>query len=363
MILVKRPEDINKINAGKLLKMSLKNSAPLDVPTVILTPEQFKGLSNKDGKILRFSRTDMLDVLESRLKNVFNNSSYFSENQSKEIITKYLTEASEELMTQIVSNIVIPQHIQSGCVPFPFMGIKGPFAHDFNEKDYTDPKAAIVFTFCDNVDGKAYGESMMSLAPGELPEMPGTKEEWQFMLLWHEFAHTAGACEPQADKIAAIVTKQAFGKNDVIDALADQRMVTSILNYNKQINTEYYGLPLVESVDLISQTKQSEIDNVSRDTLKRIRFEKPNYQADKLRAVGNVLNQSLSDIFETVKDNKKPIRLKDLKLIRDETTNALNNNAFKGDQDSIKIAKRLILAVDRLTEGKNAYKHKKHLTL
>jgi hypothetical protein len=355
MTIFYRPNDGSENNASTILEQSLNNKAPFGIPTVTLRPEQFKDLSKNKGKVLRFSRADMLALIDNQLKDTFNNHSDLSHTQSKTIINKYLSDASEELMTQIVSNIVIPQHIQSGCIPFPFMGINGPFAHEFNKSNYSEPNAALVFTFCNDVDGKSYGESMMSLEEGSLPEMPGSKEEWQFMLLWHEYAHTTGACEPHADKIAAVITKQAFGNNNVINALADQRLVTSILNYTQHINTEYYGLPLVNNLDDVAQTQQTEIDKLTIEQLKNYRFEKYDYQADIIRKIGDILNQSLHDIFETVSSKKRPITLDNLKQIKEETQNAIDNNLFKDDLDAIRIAKRAVLALDRLTQGKKAY--------
>lgn len=350
-----RASDLSEVDPAKILEDSYRNESPFGVPTIVLKPEEFEEFSEKAGRFRKFSRTDMQDHIKARLAELFNRQSDMSQEQKDYITERYVEEAFEVVMMQIVSNLVIPQYVQSGCVTYPFRGIKGPFAHQSSQNDFENPVSGMVFTFTESIDGRTYGESAMSLAENELPEMPGSSEEWHFLLLWHEFAHTTGAAEPQADKMAAIVTRQAFARSDVIQAFADQRMVTAILNHHRDTSVSYYGLPLVENLDEVAAMPQEQIDAMDEEDIKDIRFNKHDYKADKVRAVGGRLKCAFPDIFETIRKKTQPIAMKDLIDLKQETERLVAEGTFQDDPDTCSIARRFVLAVTRLSEGKGAY--------
>ncbi len=343
------------INPAAILEDSYQNQNPFGVPTIVFRSEEFLGFSKKQGRLHRFSRADMVDHIRERLNEFFNHQSGISSPQKDNIVEQYVAEASEQVLVQIVSNLVVPQHIQSGCIPFPFKSINGPFAHQCPENDFEEAMSGLVFTFPEFVNGKAYGESMMSLSEGELPDMPGSVEEWQFLLLWHEFAHTTGAGEPQADKMAAIVTRKAFARSDVIRALADQRMVTSVLNHHQDINVRYYGLPLVENLDEVAAMSQEQVRAFNEGDVKDIRFEKHDYREHKVKGFGQKLARVFPSVFEDIRTKKRPTSMDCLVDFKQEAERLIGDGELQNDSDATLIANRFVCAIDRLSVGKSAY--------
>ena len=345
---------LSVVDPIKVLHDSLNNERPFDVPTVVLKPEEFSEFSTQTGKLHKFSRADMTAHMQSRIQSFFERQQDIAPEQVSQITTQYVEVAAEDILFQVVSNLIVPQYIQSGCVLLPFKGREGPFAHQLNDK-YQEASSGLVFTFSQSVSGKDYGESMLSLVEGELPEMPGSDEEWQHLLLWHEFAHTSGAAEPQADKIAAIVSRKAFDNSDLVRALADQRMVKAVLNHHSDIDISYYGLPLVEGLDEVADMPKEQIDGVGDIELKDIRFEVHDYKSTKMRAFGESLANEFPAEFDTIRQKKKPITMGVLSAFGEKAEWLAGNSELENDPDCHDIAGRFVTAIDRLSVGVRAY--------
>ena len=343
--------DISNSSPSEILERSLGNEAPFDVPTIVLSSEEFANCSEKQGRIYRFFRDDMVAHMQSRLQDFFGRQDKISQERAEEITREYIEAAPEHILPKIVSNLIIPQYVQSGCVLFPFKGITGPFAHQATE-DFKDADSGMVFTFNKSVDGRAYGESMLQLGENELPEMPGTAEEWQFLLLWHEFSHTTGAAEPHADKIAAIASRQAFAKSDIISALADQRMATAILKHHDDIQISYYGLPLVENLDAVVTMPEDDVQTLDANAVKNIRFETHDYRPHKVRQVGQSLANAFPEEFKNIREHRHPVTMSNLAAFAEKASGIAKDTP---DPDIAFIATRFVTAIERLSTGKTAY--------
>lgn len=355
MSLITAPSSsLSIVDPVKILHDSLSNERPFNVPTVILRPEEFSEFSKQTGRLHRFSRVDMVAHMQRRISEFFNRQKDIAPETANNITQQYVEVASEDILVQVVSNLIVPQYVQSGCVLLPFKGIEGPFAHQLHA-EYQDASSGLVFTFSQSVSGRTYGESMISLAEGELPEMPGSDAEWQHLLLWHEFAHTSGAAEPQADKMAAIVSRKAFDRADMIRAFADQRMVKTVLNHHSDVDISYYGLPLVEGLDEVADMPKEQIDGVSDIELRDIRFETHDYKSAKVRAFGAALTDEFPNEFDLIREKRKPITMGVLSAFRDKSEWLVEHTDLSDDLDCHVIAERFVVAIDRLSVGVRAY--------
>ncbi len=343
-----------EVDPVKTLHDSLRKERPFDVPTIVLSPEEFSEFSTQSGKLHRFSRVDMVAHMQHRLSEFFNRQHDIPSEIANSITEQYINQASEQVLVTVANNLIVPQYVQSGCILLPFKGIEGPFAHQLDDR-YQEASSGLVFTFSRSVSGRAYGESVMSLAEGELPEMPASDEEWQYLLLWHEFAHTTGAAEPQADKMAAIVTRKAFDRTDIIQAFADQRMVTAVLNHHADIHVSYYGLPLVMGLDEVASMPKRQIDSIDNIDLINIRFEQHDYKAEQVKSFGQNLASEFPEKFDDIRKKRKPITMSVLSAFRDKSEWLMDNTELQDDPDTSYIAGRFMTAIDRLSVGVRAY--------
>lgn len=350
-----RPDDLSEIDAGKILDETYNMSAPFDVPVVVITSEEFDHCADRSTRLVRFSREEMNKVVETRLQAfVAANSNVFAPDVANEVMSEYM-ENTAPLLEIVARNLIIPDEYASGCIAYPFKGLQGPFAYQQGE-DYQDSLSCIILTLPEHVTGESYVASNIGIAQDELPDLPGSSEEWRLLMAWHEISHSSGAAEMQADKMAAIVTRQALGHSDIIQAHADQRIVTAVINHFDTVQTSYYGLPLVEALDEVVAMDQTDIDELSVAEIKDIRFEQPDFKADKVVSLGQRLRDVFPQVFENLEQKKAPMKLSDLMNLKAQTDSFIAGGAFNEDPEEGQIAARFSLALSRLTAGKPAYR-------
>ncbi|MBI1300523.1 MAG: hypothetical protein GC137_02595 [Alphaproteobacteria bacterium] len=126
----------------------------------------------------------------------------------------------------------------------------------------------------------------------DVHDLPGTPEQWQFKTLWHEFAHGAGACEPQSDAIAAVMTRKAFENVDVIRANADHRAFRNIFHYFVHAERETYGWGMCEANDYVASLPEATIDAMTKAQVRDIRFQRFNPLGDRIYKLGEMLRSA-----------------------------------------------------------------------
>lgn len=349
-----RPDDLSEIDVQKILDETFNMSAPFDVPIVVIASEEFDHCADRSTRLVRFSRDEMNKVIETRLQDfVAANSDVFAPDVANEIVSEYM-ENTKYLLEVVAKNLILPDEYASGCVAYPFKGLQGPFAHQKGE-EYKDSLSSIILTLPENVTGASYAASNIGVAQGELPELPGSSEEWRLLIAWHEISHTSGAAEMQADKMASIVTRQALGRNGIIQAHADQRIVTAVMNHFEDVQTSYYGWPLTEAIDEVAAMGQAEIDAFSAAEIKDVRFEQPDFKSDKVISLGQRLRDVFPQVFENMEKKIEPMKLRDLMNLKAQTDSFIAEGTFDDDPEEGQIAARFSLALSRLTVGKSAY--------
>lgn len=173
--------------------------------------------------------------------------------------------------------------------------------------------------------------------------LPGSPEQWQFRTIWHEFAHGAGAGEPQADAMAAAVMRKAFKGRDVLMAQADHRAFRSLFHYSNVEVRQEYGWGVVEAVDYVAALPNSVIDNLSENEIRDMRFQKFETMEERIERLGRILQEVDGYRF----------RIEDPAFF----VNVVDNLYGSADFDDIdrRILQRFQLACARIPRGKDAY--------
>ena len=127
--------------------------------------------------------------------------------------------------------------------------------------------------------------------------------------------------------IATVISRQAFADQTFLYTLADERAVRAI--YDSDKGREKYGWPMVDAIDHVIAAPQKQIDAMSKDDIKALRFRQFDHDQEAVKLVGqkiaeqNVIafmdkdlsalrditsefkNNKFSEVFELNKDNKE----------------------------------------------------------
>lgn len=188
----------------------------------------------------------------------------------------------------------------------------------------------------------ATGLKKEQFAPAAAPA-----EQLTFMTVWHEFAHTTGADEAQADKMSAIMTRKAFPGSNALQVYADLRAIDSLLDYDSKGNGsrparhEIYGWRLVDAIDGVAKMPEQQIQAMDEKAIRKLTETPiPHTRYDALRRVGEALREENPDLV-----NYKTANILDTGAALKKM---LEDGKFDNDPEAQTIAKRSLLAISRV---------------
>lgn len=353
MAIFTRPDDVSDIDPKAILAETYAMVAPFDVPVVVIRPEEFKHCIG-EGRIPRISRDKIIHHFVLRLNELFDaHASGPIKHNEQDIMNVIVGKNSEHLVMEVARSMRVPGYVYAENLQYPD-GYE--YAHNLGENDLDELVCDMVMALNESVTGKQIVAEWITTTEDEIMDVPGADAEWQSFAAWHEYAHTTRAAEPQADKMAAVVTKQAFASNEVLQAIADSRMVRAVLRYDlKNQIVNGYGYGQVRALDEVTTMDMATIDNLSKEDIKQMRFEDIDGKLEAVQRVGRILEAAYPQAYENVRKAKAPLRMQDYINFKSEIETLSLSGTFNDDPDTQEVADRLVLAIDRISQGKIAY--------
>jgi|GEM_PF-3360101 len=252
---------------ARILAALYAREAIYDIPLVILRPEEFYGSGAEEARV----------TLDDRLGSSLSLLCPEKDRQYPVICR----------MADIILDIANdPQN----CECYAILRLRNPMsACHYKPEYYSEHKVGVVLGPKADMQGADFISHILSIPKDYLGLIPGDKAHWQCYALLHEFAHVAGAGEPQAEALAGLQFKKIFKQDDVLMALADMRAVKAIHYCERSREVLHYGWPMVEVLDNIIRAPQEKIDALSAQQIKDFRFKSFDYKAEFVRAVGHAL--------------------------------------------------------------------------
>ncbi len=273
---------VTQEDGAALLEQTYALSDPFGVPVGQVRPDDFEPF---DTNLSAYAQYKL------RIRNVI---------KVEPIAKKYIYNVSEESRPYIdmstektIAQLVVALHdpmigYKANARPYYEKGFGG-HAHNYDPKTYKPPRSAIIFT----PSLHASGTGMVSFFLNTVLEkpLPGSNEQWQFKTAWHEIAHAAGAGEPQAEVISAVVDRKAFENSDEIRVWADYRALGSVFCEDARV-LQKYGWPMVEANDYIAGLSDAAVDCLDEVQIRDIRFQKFDHLAESVHNVGVKLKRA-----------------------------------------------------------------------
>ncbi len=157
----------------------------------------------------------------------------------------------------------------------------------------------------------------------------------------HELAHAAGGGEPQAEKIASTLNRQAFASSELILLRADFRYAQPVMYYDKGEILEKYGWPCGQVIEEVLGWPQAAVDSMDVNQIKAIRHESYDAMPEAVYAVG--------------KQVAKVVRNNTLEDFAAAAGRVLDDGIFHEGSRESGIAARFRIAAERLSAGPCAY--------
>lgn len=185
---------------------------------------------------------------------------------------------------------------------------------------------------------------------------------WNFLVHAHERAHTIGAQEPQADKIAAVLCRKNFKNSASVALMSDIRALhavrTGVQSYGSghqeasiehQMTLMIYGYPPVEVSDSVLAMSQDKIEAMTDGDIGEFRHEQ--YHASVIQ----VLNLGKIAITTYLKAGQMILSPSINDIAEGAALLAQKIDTSTNDPKVGVIAHRFALATKRLAEGAPAY--------
>lgn len=320
---------VTEEDAADLVMLSWHMDRPLDVPVSIIDTTYLQNV-NQNDQCTALRNEINFGVQKLSAKGYFNHipeedrdSPYFDLNE----------------------NPFFQNALQSGDVissSQTLRGVKKEFADHAdafsdNPDSYIDPYYAVILLSHENMTIEKRLNTFIGDQHKNISPLPGTASQWNFHHTWHEIGHSTGAAEPQTEMIATVISRQAFADQTFLYTLADERAVRAI--YDSDKGREKYGWPMVDAIDHVIAAPQKQIDAMSKDDIKALRFRQFDHDQEAVKLVGQKIAEQNVIAFMD----------KDLSALRDITSEFKNNNVFEGRAKYIN--DRFNLACERLTNG------------
>lgn len=347
---------ITEDDGQRLIDQTCALRTPLGVPTEFIRPEEFEGyVHNFKKPFLKtlFSAFSDLSAQWNATKKGLSFLNHGGVGQEHPKSLDYSIGVSAEILNKardprkkyFADSLRIPEEQFE------------EHAHCYSPDTYRQPKSNLVKSFSGEVSSKNLMEKALQIESLDNP-LPGTDAQLQFFVLWHEIAHGVGAGEPQADAMAAVVTRQAFESSYVLRAWSDYRALETMLycaepDDSKNIKgiAEQYGWPTVEVVDHVARLPQVTIDQMSEDDIRNIRFQKFDHMTESVLEIGRRLRE---------KTGEEAFKARDFGALERAALDVCEDEDFGAKEQQI--LKRFALACRRFSVGEEAYTNEEELT-
>lgn len=178
----------------------------------------------------------------------------------------------------------------------------------------------------------------------KIPDMPGYNAQWNFIKLWHEFAHgVVGESESHADKVCAMIHQHVFADATPLMAFADFRATQALIQHEDVSSLTKYGWPLVDTIDQVLEAKET--PGTWDDTVYQA-LKPPLHapQIDDVQFIGRSLKRISRIAFA------EP----DLMMLG-MMTDTMVSRGHVENENQLRIARRFSIAAQRLSIGEPAY--------
>ncbi|MBU0800978.1 MAG: hypothetical protein KKA05_08220 [Alphaproteobacteria bacterium] len=174
------------------------------------------------------------------------------------------------------------------------------WAIDAGRDHYKPMKAAIIMAPAHNFTPDVFLRASGGMTRNNLPALQKNMAEWHTVCLAHELAHVTGANEPQADKIASLLTRRAIPHSTAPLILTDLRALSYLRQASAMevamavdpqsalFNLKAYGWQMVEAGDQAAVIPQHIIDNMTDAAIFENRFEPHKNDIHRLRTLGEI---------------------------------------------------------------------------
>lgn len=347
---VVNPEDIKGADPAAILNHCSRMRYPFGVHTYTLRPALARVADNFVDLAKERQEAIVQHVIMKAIQKYLKTSSV-SEVDATTITLK--TMASKDLKHKFRMAALNPNYCNATCIAIS--GNKGKKAHEFEPDDYKEPSWSLVLAPSKGYSAKGFFRYSTGANTDKMPEFPGKESQYRLFSLWHEYAHTAGADEPQADKMAGLVYRQLSPEDPrVIHVKADMRAVSAVLRGNFEKTSKKYGWAMVTALDTVAAMDQSTINEMSMEDIKAIRFEKFDHHWESVKAVREVLSFICPTILPNA-DTHKVATAEGLKKLGVKILDCIDAGIFDEAKDAKKIGLRFAMAALRLTSGDKHY--------
>jgi|GEM_PF-3667395 len=311
MFLTVRKKAATKADAQKLLTQSLTLRNPFGIPTILVEQEKIRrGIEVRSA--FKKAVTDKPVFprywgslpygeeghnLNRYYRDVFNDPARFPAEQG----AKLYKMATRLLFDNDDLECI---YIQDGFSEFSLVDRvrqhDGKIANpdEYQADQYIDPTSNIVVVAKHAVSGRRFLADLLMVPEKTVKPMPGDHEQLKFFGLWHEYAHGTGAGEPQADMMAALMYRKFFKDQALLPMISDTRFIASVLQYDcTMMRTNYYAMD--EAIDFVIAMDQADIDAMSMDDIKAMRFKKFEKNEEAIVSAGSELEEAGVEAFNT----------------------------------------------------------------
>lgn len=311
---------LTEAEGAAALETSYQMMAPLGVPTLIIDPADY------DPRLSLWcvrGEDTIENDLKHRMKNVLYN--FYGEDHSQ--VRQFLHEPNRFLLA-LVNKLAY-------CVQTSQM-----VAHAIVSEKFLN----VVICPRTRDTGALLMKHGLKVPEDNIPDMPGTDIEWNFIRLWHEFGHgLKGKSEASADWVSAVVHRHVFPDPQALMVLSDFRAACALLNHHNPRVLTGRGWSLVDTLD--SAVEDMGTPTSWDDVATHVHHPCP---ADNSIEDIMYIGQHLSGISKLA--FKEPDLLM-LGMMADHMT-------YKGNVENdnqMRIARRFAIAAQRLSLGKPAY--------
>lgn len=171
-------------------------------------------------------------------------------------------------------------------------------------------------------------------------DTPLNSKKVQFFAIWHEYAHLTGCKEPQADMIAALICRQNFEDTDILELIADSRIIKTLSGHEDVLNK--YGWQTTQALDYVIGLDQDTIDNLDEFNMWEVaELDFDNQQTASATALYHLINK----YEETYNETASTVSVSKMIPVCEAL---IEDTEFEDNSVTEAFLKRLLLAMKRV---------------
>ncbi len=302
------------------LEISYQMMAPLGVPTLIIDPADYD--PHLSLWCVRGEDTIEND-LKSRMQGVLHH--FYGEDNAQ---VRQFMDALNPFWLSLVNKLAY-------CVKTSQM-----VAHSLARESFVN----VVICPRTNDTGALLLKHGLKIPDDNIPDVPGSDIEWNFIRLWHEFGHgLKGKSEAAADWVSAVVHRHVFPDPQALMVLSDFRAACALLGHDNAQTLSTRGWSLVDTLD--GAINGIEAPASWQDVSTHI--DQPCPTDNSVKDVAHI-GQHLRGICKLAFEEPDLLMLGMM----------ADHMAYRGNvenENQMRIARRFAIAAQRLSIGKNAY--------